>query len=150
MVEIKTFGLLNLAQYMLFKEYRDKRYIIISIKEAPYEDYGISFTTQGGNCLGVLEMHFSDIDLSWDYSKYIERGELVLYSEEMAKEIVDFINEHIEKVDEILIHCHAGASRSVAVARAIEDYYGLKEFRGSKGLTNKYVYELTYKALKRE
>lgn len=138
-MEIKTFGFLNLVQYIFFNEFKNKSYVIISIHESPIEDYNIHFS-KNFFCKDVLELNFSDIEETW----VKELGpDFFLFSDEDAKKIVNFIKKYENSdIDEILIHCNAGVSRSTAVADAIAKYLGKDNsiyFKNSK--PNKYVYE---------
>lgn len=57
-----------------------------------------------------------------------EASFLVGPSPEIAKKIVDFIDEfHLDdKTFNVVVHCHAGVSRSAAIAKFIEDEYEVK------------------------
>jgi predicted protein tyrosine phosphatase len=47
------------------------------------------------------------------------------FTRQMAKGIVDFVAEHENTADRILVHCYAGESRSAAVALALDEKYSL-------------------------
>lgn len=68
---------------------------------------------------GIFDMHFEDID------HYIEG-----YREPRACDFVglkDFIDKYKEEVEEIIVHCHAGVSRSSGCASAICRYLGIDD-----------------------
>lgn len=67
----------------------------------------------------VLNVDFDDIV---EESRETEYGTAYGISDEQAKQIVKFVKDNRD-VDEWYIHCHAGISRSVAVAAWIRNYY---------------------------
>jgi predicted protein tyrosine phosphatase len=77
----------------------------------------------GVNRLGLLQLNFADAD----HEAYRERAERMgstLFEDSHAEQILQFVNEHWDKVDYFLIHCTAGQSRSPAVAAAIQKIKG--------------------------
>ena len=74
------------------------------------------------------------------------------YSPLDARHILDFAQEALQQDKDLIVHCHAGISRSVAVALAIKDllgpesvqkvlYDGMLEINSSTySLYNKHVY----------
>ena len=70
------------------------------------------------NRVGLLNMAFEDIE----FPRPTTPPELV-FNKVMARQILDFVAEMYPKVECFLIHCHAGMSRSPAVAAAIEHIY---------------------------
>jgi predicted protein tyrosine phosphatase len=88
--------------------------VLISIGE-PLNREGPA-AIQDGSWDDVLRISF------WDITRPITdsrdpSGQLQPMNEEQAKQIADFIKKHEEK--SIVIHCHAGISRSAAVCRAL-------------------------------
>lgn len=81
-------------------------YAAISIQDSHTGGFGVQFT-ENQFCKGVLTLIFDDIVTEVDGA--------VLFDDEMADEILDFIEEHKASVDTLLIHCYAGQSRSRAV-----------------------------------
>ena len=61
--------------------------------------------------VGLLQLAFADIEFP--------RGDYILFSEEHAKQIWDFVEKVWDKCELLLVHCLAGVSRSPAVAAAI-------------------------------
>lgn len=84
---------------------RSDSYAVISIQDSHTDGFGISFI-ENRFCKGVLTLQFDDIVREVDGA--------VLFSEDMARQIIEFINRH-SSVDTLLIHCYAGQSRSRAV-----------------------------------
>jgi len=88
----------------------------------------------------------------WDIEKEIEYGNgkvLKPFTPEQADEILNFIDKNQGK--EFLIHCHAGISRSSAVAYFIRDYYEWvnKELFDRRYKGNKYPNQCVFTLLKK-
>lgn len=71
---------------------------------------------------------------------------LRLFNEDQAKEIKEFVDKYKNEVDMIVSQCHAGISRSSAVAAALADYLQLGDsndyFESNKYCPNYYVYDV--------
>lgn len=86
----------------------------------------------------VLRLEFLDIDA--------EQGDGVLFDKLMAKQILDFADEAFASGMSLLVHCHAGLSRSGAVAVFLGGVHKLDVYADSirmhsgYGLYNKHVY----------
>lgn len=65
-----------------------------------------------------------DIQLNWGVAK--------AFTKEQGKIIIDFLNKMKDR-DTLIVHCHAGISRSGAVGQFAADFYGIdyKEFRNT-------------------
>jgi predicted protein tyrosine phosphatase len=50
-------------------------------------------------------------------------GLLVLFSEEDAHRVLDFVKTVWDRIDLLMVHCEAGASRSPAIAAAVSRVY---------------------------
>lgn len=70
----------------------------------------------------VISLCFDDVTESLQHEKY---GILDYISEEQADRLFEFIAKHKKK--NFIVHCHAGISRSGAVAKFICEYKGLSE-----------------------
>jgi predicted protein tyrosine phosphatase len=70
------------------------------------------------NRVGLLNMAFEDIE----FPRPTTPPELI-FDTEKAQQILDFVEEMWPQVECFLVHCHAGMSRSPAVAAAIEHIY---------------------------
>lgn len=67
----------------------------------------------------------------------------VLFDDEMADKIIDFIAEKKRVADTLLVHCYAGQSRSRAVgAFAVEMLGGDNSRYFEEGTPNQYVYDV--------
>lgn len=87
---------------------------------------------------GILRLTFDDING--------EKGAgWIPFNESFAAQIVDFVNKYKDSVDEVVIHCYMGVSRSPGVALGLLDYYGADTYRFEKmyplhnGLVRKHI-----------
>lgn len=106
------------------------------------------------NCLDSLSLHFADItkkEYLTHYDQLRRNGCDVLFTEEHAKQIIEFI-DRINKREEdeyLVVHCDAGISRSGAIGTFINDYLGLdfKEFKDmNRGIRpNEYIMDIMQK-----
>lgn len=87
-------------------------YAVISIQDSHTGGFGVRFA-ENQFCKGVLTLLFDDIVTEVDGA--------VLFDDDLADTIIDFIEQHRKCVDTLLVHCYAGQSRSRAVgAFAVE------------------------------
>jgi len=125
---------------------KNKSFAIISIQEYPEDIMGVQYKA-GGFCKAALNLWFSDIDSpkSENKEKYIK-----LITDDDAKKIKEFV-DYIKtlKVEKLIIHCHAGISRSAAVAAAISraETGDDKEFFSERYFPNMKVYYTVLRAL---
>jgi predicted protein tyrosine phosphatase len=89
----------------------------------------------------ILRMKFHDTD---DADSI-----LTVFSPEHAEAIVRFVRAEAGRVEGILVHCHAGISRSAAVAKFIADTYRL-DFPEKYSAYNKLIYRRLNQVLWRE
>lgn len=67
----------------------------------------------------------------------------VLFDDEMADKIIEFIEHCSNSVDTLLVHCYAGQSRSKAVgAFAVEMIGGGNSDYFENGTPNQYIYDV--------
>lgn len=123
----------------------NKKFAILSIQEYPTDMMGIQYK-YGGNCKDALNIWFSDIT-----DKERERKDkfIKLITDEDAKEIYKFVMQLKETdVEQLIIHCNMGISRSPAVAAAISKALtgSDKEFFDGKFVPNMAVYYTVLKA----
>lgn len=93
----------------------DKNILIVSIvgeKESPLE-----FNSE--KVIDVFRMFFEDIERPIDKYKAPSRDDF--------KGLKEFLDKNIGSVEEIIVHCHAGVSRSAACASAIARYVGVND-----------------------
>jgi predicted protein tyrosine phosphatase len=121
-----------ISRYQAEKQIFNKDDIVISINE---ED-GIAANIKGTE--NVLRLFFMDIDdslLDTKYGKWI-------FNESQAKEILEFVEKYHNHSTEyqLTVHCHAGVSRSAAIA-LFAHYHTKATFPtiSQANLANKYV-----------
>ena len=111
---------------------RSDTYAVISIQDTHTGGFGFTFA-KNEFCKDVLTLYFDDI------TREVEGA--VLFSDEMAGQIIDFIEKNVE-VDTLLVHCFAGQSRSRAVAAfAVQMLGGDNTNYLDEGGANMYVYD---------
>lgn len=109
-------------------------YAVISIQDSHTQGFGVEFT-ESQFCKGVLTLLFDDIVKEVDGA--------VLFDDDMADQIIEFIELHRKNVDTLLIHCYAGQSRSRAVgAFAVEILGGDNGRYFEEGTPNMYIYDV--------
>ena len=112
---------------------RSDTYAVISIQDTHTGGFGFTFA-KNEFCKDVLTLYFDDI------TREVEGA--VLFSDEMARQIIDFIETNVD-VDTLLVHCFAGQSRSRAVAAfAVEMLGGDSSIYLEQGGANMYVYDI--------
>ena len=84
-----------------------ERTIIISI--ASLDESDNTFNKDNPNLIDVLFLRFDDVES--DESNHMVKRD--------AEKIIQFVNEHIDHIDQIIVHCGAGVSRSAGVAAAL-------------------------------
>jgi predicted protein tyrosine phosphatase len=81
----------------------------------------------------VLRLKFHDVEPELDGYDY------VIFSHDDVKKIFDFLKKHEDEIDEVVVHCEAGISRSAAVSKFIAVIYGL-EFPENYMLYNRNIF----------
>ena len=121
----------------------NKSYVCISITDP---EGGFAYL-KDKYYLNIFRLQFHDID------KNIMESLGNFYfgmNEEQVKDIKIFLNKYWDKIDYILIHCHAGISRSAGIAAAIEKFYSdddSKYFGGLRYVPNMRCYRLLLEEL---
>ena len=116
--------------------------------DQPWACISISGRTEGQalinqkNLVDCLFIQFDDVTMLLPEYK--------LFSTSQANQILDFVIEVWDKIETLMIHCHAGASRSPAVAAIISKiYYHTDKEYFDKYDPNKLVYNRLYEAANR-
>lgn len=121
--------------YLLGKEetaVRKDTYAVISMQDSYTGGIGFQFT-KTDFCKGVLTLLVDD--------KQTETGSTLLFSEENAHQIIEFIEDYLY-VDTLLVHCYGGQSRSAAVgAFAVKMLGGDNSEAFSKRTPNMHIYK---------
>lgn len=114
-------------------------YAVISIRDTISGGYALTFNKSGA-CKAALNITFDDIE----ETIYYEGKELHLFDRNDADKIVKFIRGLEElNIDKLVVHCHAGISRSAAVGASILKYYTGKDdeiFNSDMYAPNRWVY----------
>lgn len=110
-------------------------YAVISIQDSHTGGFGVQFT-ENQFCKGVLTLLFDDIVKEVDGA--------VLFDDDMADAIIDFIQKHQKIADTLLVHCYAGQSRSRAVGAFAVEMLGGDNSRYFKesNTPNMFVYDV--------
>lgn len=109
-------------------------YAIISIQDSHTGGFGFQFA-ENQFCKDVLTLMFDDI--------VTEVEGAVLFNDDMADKIIEFIERNKKAVDTLLVHCYAGQSRSRAVgAFSVEMLGGDNSRYFEDGTPNMYIYDV--------
>lgn len=109
-------------------------YAVISIQDSHTGGFGVTFA-ENQFCKGVLTLYFDDIVTEVDGA--------VLFDDDMADQIIGFIEKNKAEVDTLLVHCYAGQSRSRAVgAFAVDMLGGDNNKYFEEGTPNQYIYDV--------
>jgi predicted protein tyrosine phosphatase len=128
----------------------ERPWACISIGSDEPSDFPSKLSTE--NRLGFIRLEFADLEgVSEAYRQYAEiyRKRLAaLYSKEQAKQVVEFVKPLWDKIDLLVIHCHAGLSRSTGIGKALAEVYDPEkiDFYDKLYMPNKLVYNLTLEA----
>ncbi len=113
---------------------RTDTYAIISIQDTHLQNFGFEFT-KNEYCKGVLTLLVDDIVKPVDGA--------VLFSEDHARRILEFVDTMKGKIDTLVIHCYAGNSRSAAVGKALLDRSGADSSKLTRRTNpNQHIYRL--------
>lgn len=97
------------------------------------------YRRENKNIINVAYVQFDDID-----SSETVNGETPM-SESDAKTIVDAFMKYKDRVEQIIVHCDAGYSRSPAVAAALAKALGMSDevyFSSGQYCPNRHVYRM--------
>ena len=109
-------------------------YAVISIQDSHTGGFGVRFAENQFR-KGTLTLYFDDIVTEVDGA--------VLFDDDMADKIIEFIEKNRKVADTLLVHCYAGQSRSRAVgAFAVEMLGGDNSKYFEEGTPNQYIYDV--------
>ena len=85
--------------------------MIISIKSTWDRELPYLSMNRKNNVKFILSLSFDDLDIEDDprFAMTLEDG----------KKVADFVNQHYDEVDTIIVHCDGGINRSAGVAATI-------------------------------
>lgn len=124
-VEIVVLGADTIRRYQ-----PGRPHLVISISE---HEAGLPDIPQNPHCRGVLRLVFWDVD---DPFGGIPGG--MLFHEEQAETVLDFVFERLERIDAVVCQCDAGISRSAALAAALsriltgDDAYYFRQYQPNR------------------
>ena len=84
--------------------------------------------------------------------EYLQDRNIYLFSDEQARQIAEFVLEHIGNTDILICQCHYGQSRSAGCAAAIMEYFygkGAEIFADYRYYPNRLVYQKVIEALEK-
>ena len=136
--------ILTMSRAEFVKEWEDvdswikKGYVVVSINDTKYEEMWVKAHRRGGLCDNLFTYIVADV----------EEDEDGAFTEEQALDIVNITD--IFNKSSFIVHCFIGCSRSVAVAKWINEYLGLmdEELEQCEHY-NKRVYEMLKEAEKK-
>lgn len=99
-------------------------HIVIQITDTRDTEFPPLSTEAKDSRKGILQLRFEDMDNSPGMYGTAVAFDYVLFSEEHAKQILDFVFKEHAQVPVILVHCEGGISRSPAVAAALTKIMG--------------------------
>jgi predicted protein tyrosine phosphatase len=114
---------------------------IISIRDIGYSEL---YKTLDNNAKNMLIVQFDDVTdftiknkmIHEFYNYKSKKRDLVLFNEDMAKEIIKFADSIYNANETLTIHCWAGKSRSQAIAYVLNNYYNLLKENNLKDYKN--------------
>jgi predicted protein tyrosine phosphatase len=116
----------------------DKPWAAISVSTRP-EDFAVLSDV---NRVDLLQLSFWDIanPESSDISDLRRKN---CFKKEQARQILDFVKRNESKIEILLVHCEAGASRSPGIAAAISKIlWNDDEMYFKKYMPNGFVYKM--------
>lgn len=137
-MNIKVMSKFKAIEYN-YREDIQNNYIIISISSIDNEEYVLF--SPNDKCKGVIRLKFNDLER--DYGDKIRAPKQGDFSG-----LKMFIDAFVERgnIEDIIVHCEAGISRSSAVAAVIARYLNLDEFNliwnNDRYIPNELVYRL--------
>lgn len=100
--------------------------------------------------VGLLQLVFADLDAPASPSFRANYPELAdrMFTEEQAKQILQFTKHYWNEIDLLMVHCYAGHSRSPAIGKAISDAYQpeFSKWFDAFYAPNKFVYQVLKEA----
>ena len=87
----------------------------------------------------VLQLSFKDVESGFNPEMPNFQNKAHAFTDEQARAIWTFMEERAPHIEGLLVHCHAGVSRSAAVAKAVAEGYELA-FPAEYDSYNKFVF----------
>lgn len=93
----------------------DIPHIIISITE----DKDFPEVYSNDSCKGILRLTFHDLESELE-PEFMDKYKVVLFNEDLARKILNFVFENLNNIKAIICQCDAGISRSAGTAKALD------------------------------
>ena len=120
-------------------------HVLISITD-PMDHNAI--LPENPNRIAVQRFKFHDADIYLgkpdirDAAKPTENGGIILFNRDNAEDIISFILKYVDNIDNCVIHCHGGVSRSPSIACALQRIFNYWEPPLRTWVPNKYIYDM--------
>jgi protein tyrosine/serine phosphatase len=110
----------NAKKFLELENFEDGRIDFISISDTNKEKEAMRHLWENvkGDYSAAAFLNFADV----------EHADLAGFNDNKANQIVSFLSETYRKKKTLLVHCFAGISRSGAVAKYYNDFYGLNDY----------------------
>ncbi|MBU2551124.1 MAG: hypothetical protein KKB20_22120 [Proteobacteria bacterium] len=120
-------------------------FVVISICAPCYEF--ADMPEAGGRLIDVLRLSYDDVEAA------DESYEPVLFTPELARRVLDFVERHKDRAGTVVCQCDAGVSRSSATAAALSRIYRGDDdwvFQSPRYMPNRLVYRTILEAYRKE
>lgn len=100
------------------------------------------------NRVDILRLEFFDLDPSNNITKWLDElnsTEDDLFTDWRAELVLEFVKSNINRIEELVIHCHAGVCRSAGIGAALLKIYTGDDsivFESNRFQPNMLVYRL--------
>lgn len=86
----------------------------------------------------VLTLYFDDLESVKGWELDLKKREPILFDEKMSKQVFDFFQNN-KTTENLLIHCHAGISRSAGVGSFLSQVIGKNDFMNPPFFPNGHI-----------
>jgi predicted protein tyrosine phosphatase len=134
----------SIADAQRFRPQRGERYAVLSFVDVGCEPPRLE---RHDGFVERLVIHADDC--TPDDAPFAGRV-LCPLSEAQARQVARFVRANVERIDTLVVHCHAGLSRSPGAATAIAEALAIAELHmvnGESVIPNPYVRDLVRAAL---
>ncbi len=118
---------------------------LISITEPPSGNNFMMMPEFKHKWKHFVRVEFHDIDVDKKRDRVLDSAEIdeyTLFNIHHACKIIEFVQNIKDDIVSLVVHCHAGISRSAAVALFFSEIYGLNIAPGDSDLYNRTVYRV--------
>lgn len=129
---VKTFSINQIKEYLQKNE--KKKVVVVSVQT--FNPKPMSFS-EYENIIDYIELQFDDVNKeyyeqlkkmssmagSYQGKRLLDVKDINMFNSDQAKQIYAIIDKHRKNIDEILVHCEYGKSRSTAIGEALRKVY---------------------------